>query len=442
MKKPVLLLVDDDRAVLEALEADLAPQFSELCRVESFDDPSAVLEMLPQWTSEERSIAVAIVDQKMPGLTGVELLTKLRTMAAESPAEAFASMRHMRAVLLTGYAGLDSALAAKNAAGVDRYVEKPWEPAAMHRQVRQLLRAHHVQAGSARHLLFRELFNAGELRQQFRLRYEVYAMAPDLVYLLPRTASRLALDAHDLVSHFYGLFAVHADGEDQVGGVRVIGEESAAAQAVIAIAQEDDVLRTVVSKHRDSPIELPRKWPDPAAVIQFMEGRAAAGERLVEISRLVLAASERAAGLGRSPAALALLEGVAAATGFVRGVENTVLHCSFRHTPAYSAFGFQRIPGMLPAYSESSKENMVALWARPEWVPQPARPRVLAIAAATRRTGSACRCSNFPACTGGPYETGDFTSSDMMCPRLMLERTRPTSVGPAPRDPSGAEFEG
>jgi hypothetical protein len=62
MKKPLLLLVDDDRAVLEALESELAPAFGEICRIEAFDDPLAVLASLPRWTEEGRSIAAAIVD--------------------------------------------------------------------------------------------------------------------------------------------------------------------------------------------------------------------------------------------------------------------------------------------------------------------------------------------------------------------------------------------
>ena len=68
MNKPVLLLVDDDRAVLEALEAELAPAFGEIARIEAFDDGRAVLDALPLWTAEQRSIAVAIVgDSALPG---------------------------------------------------------------------------------------------------------------------------------------------------------------------------------------------------------------------------------------------------------------------------------------------------------------------------------------------------------------------------------------
>ena len=442
MNKPVLLLVDDDRAVLDALEVELTPAFAELCRIEAFDDARTVLEVLPRWTEERRSIAVAIVDQKMPGMTGVELLAALRASVEAAGSTAFTPARNARAILLTGYAGLDSAMAAKNAGGVDRYLEKPWHSSDLHQQVRQLVRAHHVQGGTADYMMFRELRGVAEFREQFRLRYEVYARSPDLVYLLAQNHSRLAADAYDLVSHFYGLFHVQPESSEQVGGVRVIGEESPGAAAVVAIAQEDPVLRAHVAKPREFHIELPMKWPDPSAIVEFIDARIAEGERVAEVGRLVLAATERGAGLGRSPGALAILEGVAGFTGFVRGVENTVLNCSARHSAAYASFGFQKVPGTAATFNPSSDDNIIALWARPEWVPQPARARVLAIAAAAQRTGQACRCRAFPACTGGPYETGDFTNVDVSCPRLVMERTKPPVKSATVSEPTGAEFEG
>src|SRR5437867_5410491 len=101
MKKPLIALVDDDPAVLEALDSTFRPEFEEICRVESFNDPMEVLGSVGTWEAERRPIALAIVDQKMPRMTGVDLIRSLR---ATTPAT------HMRGVLLTGYAGLDSAL--------------------------------------------------------------------------------------------------------------------------------------------------------------------------------------------------------------------------------------------------------------------------------------------------------------------------------------------
>jgi thioredoxin reductase (NADPH) len=78
MKKPLILLVDDDPSVLEALETTLERPFKEICRIEGFTHPEEALGCVERWTSEERAVALAIVDQKMPGMTGVEFLKELR----------------------------------------------------------------------------------------------------------------------------------------------------------------------------------------------------------------------------------------------------------------------------------------------------------------------------------------------------------------------------
>jgi thioredoxin reductase (NADPH) len=117
MRKPVVLVVDDDRAILEALESALRPRFESICRIEGFSSAEEALAAVPRWREDPRAIAVANVDQKMPGMSGVEFLARLRADAAEEPGHPAA---HLRAILLTGYAGLDSAIEAKNEAGVDR----------------------------------------------------------------------------------------------------------------------------------------------------------------------------------------------------------------------------------------------------------------------------------------------------------------------------------
>ena len=165
MLKPLIVLIDDDRAVLDALEAALVPAFEEIVRVEAFDKPEDVLAALPRWIAEKRSIVVAIVDHKMPGMTGVELLARLR---GETPAA------HIQSILLTGYAGLDSALAAKNEAGVERYLEKPWASPRLIATIWELMGEHLAVSSAAHHFVFREVREERELREHLKLRYEVY----------------------------------------------------------------------------------------------------------------------------------------------------------------------------------------------------------------------------------------------------------------------------
>ena len=158
----------------------------------------------PRLAAEQRSSAVAIVDQKTPGMSGVELLVRLRE--AGDPAT------HMRAVLLTGYADLDAPVAAKNKACVDRFIEKPWMPGELLAALGALLADHFVSRGVT-HYLFREVCAEQELTQLLKMRYEVYRLT-SIGGVLPMDNVGMDADNHELVSRFYGLFesSVRASG--------------------------------------------------------------------------------------------------------------------------------------------------------------------------------------------------------------------------------------
>jgi thioredoxin reductase (NADPH) len=62
-------------------------------------------------------IALFLVDQRMPGMTGTEFLTQARTLHPDA-----------RKVLLTAYADTDAAIHSINDVGLDHYLMKPWDP--------------------------------------------------------------------------------------------------------------------------------------------------------------------------------------------------------------------------------------------------------------------------------------------------------------------------
>jgi signal transduction histidine kinase len=103
-----ILYADDDRSNRTVFQATLTPAFRVVC-VESGE------EALGAMGREE--IAVLVSDQRMPGMTGVELL---ETTAREYP--------DVVRILLTGYSDLDAATDAINRGQVARYVRKPWRP--------------------------------------------------------------------------------------------------------------------------------------------------------------------------------------------------------------------------------------------------------------------------------------------------------------------------
>jgi len=150
--KPLLLLIDDDPSVLEALEAELGPRFEDLCRIETFRDAGEALEAVREWQAARRPIALAIVDQRMPGLTGLELIRRLNE-EARSAAESgpgFHPAGSTRTVLLTGFGGPGLAAEAQAEPGVHRYREKPWRGDVLAEDVRHLLADYWRAARAAR----------------------------------------------------------------------------------------------------------------------------------------------------------------------------------------------------------------------------------------------------------------------------------------------------
>jgi response regulator RpfG family c-di-GMP phosphodiesterase len=104
---PVLLLVDDEPNVLNALRRLLRPAGYTILLANSGAEALALL--------EAQSVDLIISDMRMPSMSGAELLAQVRTRWPST----------MR-LLLTGYAEISSAIAAINEGGIYRYLSKPW----------------------------------------------------------------------------------------------------------------------------------------------------------------------------------------------------------------------------------------------------------------------------------------------------------------------------
>jgi thioredoxin reductase (NADPH) len=117
MAKPVLLTVDDDPEVLRAIERDLRRKYANNFRVIRAESGAAALEILRELKVRNSVVALFLIDQRMPGMSGIEFL-----------AQAIQLYPDAKRVLLTAYADTDAAIAAINEAGVDHYLLKPWHP--------------------------------------------------------------------------------------------------------------------------------------------------------------------------------------------------------------------------------------------------------------------------------------------------------------------------
>src|SRR5689334_2853677 len=117
MTKPVLLTVDDDPEVLRAIERDLRRKYASEYRVLRAESGAAALEIVRELKLRNNPVALFLVDQRMPGISGVEFLGQAIELFPEA-----------KRVLLTAYADTDAAIAAINEAGVNHYLLKPWDP--------------------------------------------------------------------------------------------------------------------------------------------------------------------------------------------------------------------------------------------------------------------------------------------------------------------------
>ncbi|MBI2216934.1 MAG: sigma-54-dependent Fis family transcriptional regulator [Candidatus Rokubacteria bacterium] len=116
---PAVLLVDDERDALDACSQALA---AERYRVDTARDPRDALEKL-----ERGSYDAAVVDLKMPGMSGLDVLRAMRRLDPD-----------VAVVMVTGYATVETAVEAMKD-GASDYLQKPFTPDELRLAVRRAI---------------------------------------------------------------------------------------------------------------------------------------------------------------------------------------------------------------------------------------------------------------------------------------------------------------
>jgi thioredoxin reductase (NADPH) len=116
-RRPALVAVDDEPAVLAAVARDLRRGFGERFRVLRAGSGPEALEVLRQLRTRGDQVAMLIADQRMPGMPGTDYLVEARKIVPDA-----------KRVLLTAYADTEAAIAAINDVALDYYLLKPWDP--------------------------------------------------------------------------------------------------------------------------------------------------------------------------------------------------------------------------------------------------------------------------------------------------------------------------
>jgi thioredoxin reductase (NADPH) len=117
MSTPVLVTVDDEPHVLGAITRDLQSRYRKDYRTVRASSGREALEALQELKRRGTPVALFLVDQRMPEMSGTDFL-----------AEAVKLYPEAKRVLLTAYADTDAAITSINTLGLDYYLMKPWDP--------------------------------------------------------------------------------------------------------------------------------------------------------------------------------------------------------------------------------------------------------------------------------------------------------------------------
>ncbi len=126
-RKYLVLYVDDEALSLKYFSRAFGDQF----RIATAPKPELGLKLIEEHADE---LGLLITDQRMPGLSGTELLERARQIAP----------RAVR-ILVTAYSDLDSAIRAVNTGAIYKYITKPWEPRDLEATLKRALEFYIVQ---------------------------------------------------------------------------------------------------------------------------------------------------------------------------------------------------------------------------------------------------------------------------------------------------------
>jgi thioredoxin reductase (NADPH) len=116
-RRPAIVAVDDEPAVLAAVSRDLRRGFGERYRILRVTSGPEALDLLRELLARGDQVALLIADQRMPAMPGTEYLVEARKLVPDA-----------KRVLLTAYADTEAAIAAINEVALDYYLLKPWDP--------------------------------------------------------------------------------------------------------------------------------------------------------------------------------------------------------------------------------------------------------------------------------------------------------------------------
>jgi thioredoxin reductase (NADPH) len=117
MGKPVILALDDEPAVLNAVDRDIRQKYGRDYRILKAESGAVALDVPKELQGRGEPVALFLTDQRMPVMSGTQFLEQASQLFPEA-----------KRVLLTAYADTEAAIDSINRVGLDYYLMKPWDP--------------------------------------------------------------------------------------------------------------------------------------------------------------------------------------------------------------------------------------------------------------------------------------------------------------------------
>lgn len=116
-RPPAILAIDDEPEVLRAVMRDLRTRYAGDFQILGASGGAEAIEVIEQLSLRGSALALILADQRMPKITGIDVLRESLTFYPDS-----------KKTLLTAYADTEAAISAINEVGLDHYIMKPWDP--------------------------------------------------------------------------------------------------------------------------------------------------------------------------------------------------------------------------------------------------------------------------------------------------------------------------
>jgi CheY-like chemotaxis protein len=130
MPRTVILLVDDEKTVLDSLGAQLERMFGDACDCEVAESADEAWEVLEEVDGAGPKVIVVVSDWLMPGQRGDEFLAAVR-----------AKFPRIGRILLTGHADTAALDHARDVAKVHSILFKPWQADVLRDAIAEAMRA-------------------------------------------------------------------------------------------------------------------------------------------------------------------------------------------------------------------------------------------------------------------------------------------------------------